>query len=321
MFFLPYSTEVVLSRLPFANILIMLLCSGVFALEFSGVLPEESIDSLALSSSSFISFFTSIFLHGGILHLLFNMWFLWVFGNGVCERLGSLGFLALFLLCGLGAGVFHVAIDGSPAIGASGAIFGVIAFYLVMYPINKMNCFYMVFGRFGTFQISGYWMVSLWFAEDIYSALNDGGDGVAHCAHIGGFILGLILGLLAFHFKWVSLADYDNPSLYDYMGSWLPSSKRKQSKKADRRSYWLDEAERKLQAEAPAQAPVARSAAPARLPLAPMEPELPKTAPAAAESFDLECPFCKAALSVPKSALGKALKCPSCSNALELSAE
>ena len=142
--------------------------------------------------------FTSMFLHGSWMHLLGNMWFLWIFGNNVEDSMGHLRFLAFYLLSGLAASAAHLMSDpGSaiPTVGASGAISGIMGAYLLLYPRARvMTLFYIVFFiRF--VELPAWFMLGYWFLIQLLSAgvQSPEGGGVAFWAHIGGFVAGVLL--------------------------------------------------------------------------------------------------------------------------------
>jgi len=149
------------------------------------------------------SLITSMFLHGGILHLLGNMLFLWVFGSSVEDRLGHLFYLFFYLLCGIGAGLTHVLVNwGSPvpSIGASGAISGVMGAYIVLFPFSRILTFVPLLFFFFTVRIPALVILGYWFAIQFLSGLSSLGEadqgGVAWWAHVGGFVMGAILIVL-----------------------------------------------------------------------------------------------------------------------------
>jgi rhomboid family protein len=142
---------------------------------------------------------TSMFLHGSWMHLIGNMWFLWLFGNNVEDSMGRLRFAIFYLLCGLAAALAQVATNPAsaiPMVGASGAISGVMGGYLVLYPQVRVFCL-VVLGFFVTSVALPAWMMLIyWFLIQFVSGLAAfGGDvgGVAFWAHTGGFVVGLIL--------------------------------------------------------------------------------------------------------------------------------
>jgi len=144
---------------------------------------------------------TSMFLHGGWLHLIGNMWFLWVFGSHIENALGSARFLFMYLLCGvLSAAVQLVMNLGSPipTLGASGAIAGVMGAFLVLYPrVRVLTLVFIVF-FITTFDIPAAFMLAYWFVIQLVSGLFAAGrfsdaGGVAWFAHVGGFLAGIFL--------------------------------------------------------------------------------------------------------------------------------
>ncbi|HEX9698914.1 MAG TPA: rhomboid family intramembrane serine protease [Acidobacteriota bacterium] len=144
---------------------------------------------------------TSMFVHGSFLHLAGNMLYLWVFGDNIEDSMGHLKYLVFYIACGLGAAVAQVAVAPSsalPMVGASGAIAGVLGAYLVLHPTNQVLTlvFLVIFIR--VMYLPAVVLLGLWFIIQIFSALNDGGGGVAWYAHIGGFLVGvLLIGIFA----------------------------------------------------------------------------------------------------------------------------
>jgi membrane associated rhomboid family serine protease len=143
---------------------------------------------------------SSMFLHGGWMHLLGNMWFLWLFGNNIEDSMTRPRFVAFYLLCGLGAALAQVVAEpGSfiPMVGASGAISGVMGAYLVLYP--RVRVFTLVpLGFFiTTFALPAWGMLIYWMVLQVFGGLaqtvSEQGGGVAFWAHIGGFVAGVVL--------------------------------------------------------------------------------------------------------------------------------
>lgn len=142
-----------------------------------------------------LTLITYQFLHGGWMHLLSNMAFLWVFADNIEDAFGHFGFLLFYLLCGIAAGLLHTVMQpdsGAPLIGASGAVSGVLAAYLLLYP--KARVWILLFMRI-PLPISAFWALSGWFALQLLSIFISSEDElqVAWWAHIGGFLAGLIL--------------------------------------------------------------------------------------------------------------------------------
>jgi membrane associated rhomboid family serine protease len=149
----------------------------------------------------YLTLLTSMFMHGGIAHIFGNMLYLWIFGDNLEDSLGHLRYLIYYLTCGLIAGLSHVfatvAFGGNPllpALGASGAISGVLAGYLVLHPHRRVRVIV-----FRTIQeVTAIWAIGIWFVFQLISGLGVLGSGsqaggVAYAAHIGGFIAGLVL--------------------------------------------------------------------------------------------------------------------------------
>lgn len=142
--------------------------------------------------------FTSMFLHGGWMHLIGNMLFLWIFGNNIEDAMGHVKFLLFYLLCGVAA-VFAQALPDiastTPMVGASGAISGVLGAYLLLYPRANVLVLIPLGFIFTTVRLKAVWVLGIWFAIQFFSSITvqqDGG-GVAFGAHIGGFIAGMAL--------------------------------------------------------------------------------------------------------------------------------
>ena len=143
---------------------------------------------------------TSMFLHGSWMHLIFNMLYMWVFGNNIEDSMGSVRFLAFYIICGLAASAAHILVGPSspvPTVGASGAISGVMGAYLVLYPRIRVRMF---IPPFFLIRIRA-WLVLLWWIfgqllsglPALSSMRPDVSSGVAFWAHIGGFVAGLVL--------------------------------------------------------------------------------------------------------------------------------
>ena len=149
-------------------------------------------------------FFTSMFLHGGWLHLITNMWFLWIFGDNVEDVLGKFRYLLFYFLCGLAAAVTHFLIQpGStlPVVGASGAIAGVLGAYAVLFPGARVVTLVPVFFFLQVMELPALLLLAYWFVLQILSGSIEGiaptsGGGVAWWAHVGGFLAGVLLVLV-----------------------------------------------------------------------------------------------------------------------------
>ncbi len=153
--------------------------------------------------SDYYTLLTNMFLHGGWMHLIGNMVFLWVFADNIEATIGSIPFILFYLFGGVFASLAHVFSDMDSQIvslGASGAIAAVLGAYLVMFPKSKVKMIFLLF--MNTFKIPAYIFLGIWFVQQIFSGVGQWGDtsetgGVAWWAHIGGFVFGIIGGYFA----------------------------------------------------------------------------------------------------------------------------
>jgi len=149
----------------------------------------------------YLPFFSNMFLHGGLLHLILNMWTLWLFGPTVEDRLGSGRYLVFYLACGLLASVSHAIFNPTstiPALGASGAISGVLGSFILMFPLAELVIvipilFFPFFFQVPAIVFAGFWFVSQVLAGTVELFAPSGGGGIAWWAHIGGFVAGIAL--------------------------------------------------------------------------------------------------------------------------------
>jgi membrane associated rhomboid family serine protease len=153
------------------------------------------------SRADLTPFLTNMFLHGGVLHILGNLWTLWIFGPALEDRLGPARFIALYLLSGLAAGALHFAFNFSsamPALGASGAIAGVIAAYARRFPYAWVNVLQPIVVLPVFFMMPALLFAGLWFAAQVMQAAGSlaapaGAGEIAWWAHVGGFVTGWLL--------------------------------------------------------------------------------------------------------------------------------
>jgi len=164
---------------------------------YYGFVPRELVVSLTtqwtLIPYNVMTMFTSMFLHGGILHLAGNMLYLWIFGNNVEDAMGHIRFIIFYFLSGLTAAAFQFFYDPTssvPMVGASGAISGVLGAYLVLYPYARIKTLFIIIIFIKIFDLPAVVLLSIWFFAQILYSVN--ADGVAWYAHIGGFIFGLL---------------------------------------------------------------------------------------------------------------------------------
>ena len=208
----PYKDDNPTYSFPWVTITIILANIGVFVWQMLSPLSELAIVSrygaipYALTTfneiqpiSPFASVFTSMFMHGGLFHLMGNMLFLWIFGDNIEDAFGHGRFLLFYLLSGVLAVYGHALTDATslvPLVGASGAVAGVLGAYLLLFPGARVSTI-VFFGLFWVIQIPAFYVIGLWavvqFMNGIAStAAGTQGGGVAWFAHIGGFLFGLL---------------------------------------------------------------------------------------------------------------------------------
>jgi membrane associated rhomboid family serine protease len=157
----------------------------------SGYYPKDQ-------PSTWITPFTAMFMHGGLLHLGGNMLFLWIFGNNIEDSMGPVRFVAFYILGGLAAFGVQTLVNANeavPTLGASGAIAAVLGAYLLLYPRAKVLTVIFIIFFFTLVEIPALFVLGFWFLLQLWDATNSqpGGGGVAYFAHIGGFAFGLLL--------------------------------------------------------------------------------------------------------------------------------
>ena len=204
-----------MSRWPITNFLVIVGTVFLFAVLRAGLVQPQAVDPYILKLGDPNGIYGHMFLHYGFMHIIGNMVFLWVFGNAVCAKIGNPAYFIVYLVLGCTAGIAHLFISGDPAIGASGAVNGVVGMYLVLYPLNNVRCFYWFIFRIGTFSISSIWMILLWLAFDIYGAVSGGGQ-VAYWAHLSGFGSGFLFATFLLYSGLVQMTSTET-SLYDVL--------------------------------------------------------------------------------------------------------
>jgi len=192
---------------PTATLLIILANVLVFFYELSlgnGYQLNRFIAQYGIVPDRFTvaSIFTSMFIHGGWLHIAGNMWFLWVFGRGIEDLLGHGKYLFFYLTCGVAAAIAHVVMNANstvPTVGASGAIAGVMGAYLVKFPRARVVTLVLLFIFITTVDIPAAFLLLYWFAIQFFNGVGSVGysqassGDVAWFAHVGGFITGILL--------------------------------------------------------------------------------------------------------------------------------
>ena len=212
---IPIGDDVPTRTFPFVTIALIVVNIAVFIYELTlggaarafigayGVIPKDVTAALATMDLNSVSdtFLSSLFIHSGWLHLGGNMLYLWIFGNNVEDKLGHLKYLAFYVAAGFAAMGMHVAsmpISAAPAIGASGAIAGVLGAYLVMFPRARVFIFIPLFVFFQVIAIRAIYVLGFWFVEQLINGAGAivepaAAAGVAWWAHIGGFAAGMIM--------------------------------------------------------------------------------------------------------------------------------
>jgi len=210
----PLRSDVSISRFP--TVVLALIAANVSAFLWQasvgvpasiavfGTVPR-AIELGATSSAGFppaLTLLTAMFLHSGLLHLGGNLWFLWIFGAGVEDRLGHAGFLIFYLLCGLIAGGAQVLADPTstlPIVGASGAIAGILGAYFLLFPGSRILTLlfppisFLLLRLFDFLYLPAILFLGVWFLMQLFSLPSQLTSGVAFAAHVGGFVAGLLL--------------------------------------------------------------------------------------------------------------------------------
>lgn len=212
--FIPIKDDVPTIRKPVVTIALIAINSAVFLfsiflgdrgfLEFTykfAYIPVELVHAVELTPelafSTYLTPFTSMFMHGGWMHLIGNMLFLWIYGNNVEDYFGGLKFVFFYLLSGLAAIALYTLFGASseiPLVGASGAIAGTMGAYIVLHPKARITVL-IIFFFIQFIKIPARLVLGIWFFMQLFMSLRDSttGGGVAWMAHVGGFLFGFVL--------------------------------------------------------------------------------------------------------------------------------
>lgn len=197
------------NKFPFVNLFIIAVNIYVFYLELTAPSIELIINKYALipanvnvaDLNTFAPFVTSMFLHAGFLHILSNMWFLWIFGDNVEAKIGHVKYLIFYLFCGIAASIVQylfIHTSTLPMLGASGAIAGILGAYLKLFPKNKVATLIPIFILPLIVPIPAAFILFYWFAIQTFASFSSivttamTFDGIAYTAHVGGFLVGFI---------------------------------------------------------------------------------------------------------------------------------
>ena len=215
----PLQDSIPSRTVPIVTLLLITVNCFVFALELAcpepflekliyyfGIVPARFTSAtwgheFGVTTNSFWPFLTSMFLHGGWIHIISNMWTLWIFGDNVEDRMGHLRFFIFYLLCGIVAGIIHVLVNphsAVPTIGASGAIAGVLGAYFLLFPTSRIIVFFPLFLFWPIFYVMpAFLYLGIWFFLQFFSGTlsllssASAAGGIAWWAHIGGFLSGI----------------------------------------------------------------------------------------------------------------------------------
>ena len=230
MFFFPISDDNDTGSRPIVCYILIAICCFIFlwqstlptnlnqtAIYNFGVTPASLLGDQQGYIHPYLTIFSSMFMHGGWMHLIGNMVFLWIFGDNIEDSMGHKKFLFFYLLCGLFAALLQSGINPQsdiPMIGASGAIAGILGAYLLLHPKANVNVLLWLFIFITVIKVPAFIVLSVWIVSQFFSASFASTGGVAYFAHIGGFIAG---GLLIYFFKYphISLFQQGNSQSFE----------------------------------------------------------------------------------------------------------
>ena len=214
MFFFPISDVNATKNKPIISWIILICCIVIFIYQKNfdyhfeqkiiltfGMIPSVLFEIKQLPAElaiipSYMTLISSMFLHGGWMHLIGNMTYLYIFGDNIEDKLGKFKFLIFYISCGIFAGLCQALIDVNseiPMIGASGAISGILGAYLILFPKKEIKVFFWFFIFIKIFRIPAMYVIGCWIFIQFFSLNNSEESNIAYLAHIGGFIFGIIL--------------------------------------------------------------------------------------------------------------------------------
>ncbi|MBC8412426.1 MAG: rhomboid family intramembrane serine protease [Nitrospira sp.] len=218
---IPFKDDNPAENFPIVTISIIVLNVLVFLWQYispRGVFPTTflygAVPHLLLTGSTvqpihpFMTIITSMFMHGGFLHLFVNMLYLWIFGNNIEDKLGIVRFIVFYIMCGAVAVYSHALTDSTsmvPMIGASGAVSGILGAYILLYPKARVHVLIFLVIFIEVIKLPAYIVIGFWIAIQLINGILSSGldvqGGVAWFAHIGGFLAGLIISKIFFSIK------------------------------------------------------------------------------------------------------------------------
>ena len=212
--FFPYKDDNPRILFPFVTYCIIGLNIIVFIYQFF-IIPNEQFEdfirsyALTPASPTVLNVFSSMFMHGGLTHIIFNMWFLWIFGDNIESVFGHKKYLLFYLLCGIGAGLSQIQINTEstiPMVGASGAIAGVLGAYLFRFPRATVHVLVILIIFITFIRVPAMIVIGFWFLSNLMAGIGTLGieeaGGTAWFAHIGGFVSGVLFN---YFFKMVKI--------------------------------------------------------------------------------------------------------------------
>ena len=205
--FFPYKDDNPRVLIPYVTYGLIVINVIVFLFQFNMGIKDPEAEYIFIytfglipSEFSILTIFTSMFLHGGIAHILGNMWFLWIFGDNVESTLGHKRYALFYILCGVVAALCQVLMNPEsqiPMVGASGAIAGVLGLYMIRFTQARVHVFIFIIIFFTTIRVPASFVLGFWFFNQLTNGLGSLGldttGGVAWFAHVGGFITGIML--------------------------------------------------------------------------------------------------------------------------------
>ena len=226
MFFFPISDDNQSNSKPYVCYSIIAVCCFIFlwqstlptdlnqnAIYNFGVIPAALLGDQQSFISPALTVFTSMFMHGGWMHLIGNMVFLWIFGDNIEDSMGHKKFLFFYLICGLLAALLQALINPSspvPMIGASGAIAGILGAYLILHPKANINVLFWIIIFITVVKVPAFIVLSVWIISQFFGSTG----GVAYFAHIGGFIAGALL-IYFFKYPHIELFQEGNTNSFE----------------------------------------------------------------------------------------------------------
>lgn len=211
--FLPYRVDAEVKAEPISNYIVMAVTLIFFIPVYFKL---RTIDAYVLDGFNPSLLFHG-FMHANWPHILGNMYYLFIFGSVICSRIGNATYPFIYLCLIFLSGSIHLLVDGNPAIGASGAVNGILGIFFFLYPRAKIHCAWTLIWAWGKgFSIHTYWLIGLWFIKDLYGAINSEAP-IAYSAHVGGMLSGLLVGWFMLEFNWIKRDSYQ-PNLLEILG-------------------------------------------------------------------------------------------------------